>query len=196
MSLLEKLGLGQKRKELAPLIGEKKKKEQEKYSLKRNPYIRAVIILFFIVISAFSLPKNPVNSGLNYSINQPWRNADLTAPFTFSIQKTDSELEEERSEIRESTSPIFRVDSNTPISIQTRLDSIYRQMQPVLDAYHEWQVSKETSPSSANADSSNFTNVLSGSGLDLTGDSWQVLLENYHEIQSSDLPPSQFIGYL
>ena len=67
-------------------------------------------------------------------------------------------------------------------------------MQPVLDAYHEWQVSKETSPSSANADSSNFTNVLSGSGLDLTGDSWQVLLENYHEIQSSDLPPSQFIG--
>ena len=194
MSLLEKLGLGQKRKELAPLIGEKKKKEQEKYSLRRNPYIRAVIILFFIVISAFSLPKNPVNSGLNYSINQPWRNADLTAPFTFSIQKTDSELEEERSEIRESTSPIFRVDSNTPISIQTRLDSIYRQMQPVLDAYHEWQVSKETSPSSANADSSNFTNVLSGSGLDLTGDSWQVLLENYHEIQSSDLPPSQFIG--
>jgi len=194
MSLLEKLGLGQKRKELAPLIGEKKKKEQEKYSLRRNPYIRAVIILFFIVISAFSLPKNPVNSGLNYSINQPWRNADLTAPFTFSIQKTDSELEEERSEIRESTSPIFRVDSNTPISIQTRLDSIYRQMQPVLDAYHEWQVSKETSPSSANADSSNFTNVLSGSGLDLTGDSWQILLENYHEIQSSDLPPSQFIG--
>lgn len=194
MSLLEKLGLGQKRKELAPLIGEKKKKEQEKYSLKRNPYIRAVIILFFIVISAFSLPKNPVNSGLNYSINQPWRNADLTAPFTFSIQKTDLELEEERSEIRESTSPIFRVDSNTPISIQTRLDSIYRQMQPVLDAYHEWQVSKEASPSSANADSSNFTNVLSGSGLDLTGDSWQVLLENYHEIQSSDLPPSQFIG--
>ncbi len=194
MSLLEKLGLGQKRKELAPLIGEKKKKEQEKYSLRRNPYIRAVIILFFIVISAFSLPKNPVNSGLNYTINQPWRNADLTAPFTFSIQKTDSELEEERSEIRESTSPIFRVDSNTPISIQTRLDSIYRQMQPVLDAYHEWQVSKETSPSSANADSSNFTNVLSGSGLDLTGDSWQVLLENYHEIQSSDLPPSQFIG--
>ncbi|HKK26338.1 MAG TPA: HDIG domain-containing protein [Gracilimonas sp.] len=194
MSLLEKLGLGQKRKELAPLIGEKKKKEQEKYSLRRNPYIRAVIILFFIVISAFSLPKNPVNSGLNYTINQPWRNADLTAPFTFSIQKTDSELEEERSEIRESTSPIFRVDSNTPISIQTRLDSIYRQMQPVLDAYHEWQVSKETSPSSANADSSNFTNVLSGSGLDLTGDSWQILLENYHEIQSSDLPPSQFIG--
>ncbi|MDZ7805676.1 MAG: HDIG domain-containing protein [Gracilimonas sp.] len=194
MSLLEKLGLGQKRKELAPLIGDKKKKEQEKYSLKRNPYLRAFIVLLFIGISAFSLPKNPVSSGLNYTLNQPWRNADLTAPFTFSIQKTASELEEERKEIRESTAPIFRLDSNTPISIQTRLDSIYRQMQPVLDAYHEWQVAIETTPETAEVDSTNFAELLEESGLDLTTNSWQVLFESYHNVQASDLAPSQFIG--
>lgn len=194
MSLLEKLGLGQKRKEMAPLIGEKKKKEQEKYSLKRNPYLRALIILFFIAITAFSLPKNPVNSGLNYTVNQPWRNADLTAPFTFSIQKTAAELEEERAEIRENTAPIFRLDSSTPISIQTQLDSIYRQMQPVLDAYHSWQISKEPTPATADVDSTIFAELLEESDLGLTGNSWQVLLESYHNVQANDLAPSQFVG--
>ena len=194
MSLLEKLGLSQKRKELAPLIGEKKKKEQEKYSLKRNPYLRALIVFLFIVISAFSLPKNPVNSGSNYALNQPWRNADLTAPFTFSIQKTDAELEEERQEIRENTAPIFKVNANAPITIQARLDSIYRQMQPVLEAYHDWQVSKQTTPAKADVDSANFTSTLEDSDLDLTGSSWQLLLDSYHEVQNSNQAPSQFIG--
>lgn len=194
MSLLEKLGLSQKRKELAPLIGEKKKKEQEKYSLKRNPYLRALIVFLFIVISAFSLPKNPVSSGLNYALNQPWRNADLTAPFTFSIQKTDAELEEERQEIRENTAPIFRVDANAPITIQSRLDSTYRQMQPVLEAYHDWQVSKQTTPATVDVDSAYFASTLEESNLDLTGSSWQLLLDSYHEVQNSNQAPSQFIG--
>ncbi|MBD3615153.1 MAG: HDIG domain-containing protein [Gracilimonas sp.] len=194
MSFLEKIGLGQKKKELSPLIGEKKKKEQEKYSLKRNPYIRILILIFFIVISAFSLPRNPVHSGLNYSQGQPWRNADLTAPFTFSINKTASELEEERQEIQDKTPPIFKVDANVPITIQTRLDSIYREIQPVMEAYYEWQSAVRNSASTADLDSSNFEQALNESDIDFTESSWQTLLENYDRVQSSDLAPSQFIG--
>lgn len=194
MSFLEKIGLGQKKKELSPLIGEKKKKEQEKYSLKRNPYIRVLILIFFIVISAFSLPRNPVHSGLNYTQGQPWRNADLTAPFTFSINKTASELEKERQEIRDNTPPIFKIDTNVPITIQTRLDSIYREIQPVMVAYHEWQSAVRTSASTADLDSSNFEQALNESDIDFTESSWQILLENYDRVQNSDLAPSQFIG--
>lgn len=194
MSFLEKIGLGQKKKELSPLIGEKKKKEQEKYSLKRNPYIRVLILIFFIVISAFSLPRNPVHSGLNYTQGQPWRNADLTAPFTFSINKTASELEKERQEIRDNTPPIFKIDTNVPITIQTRLDSIYREIQPVMEAYHEWQSAVRTSASTADLDSSNFEQALNESDIDFTESSWQILLENYDRVQNSDLAPSQFIG--
>lgn len=194
MSFLERIGLGQKKKEITPLIGEKKKKEQEKYSLKRNPYIRIAILLLFIVISAFSLPRNPVNSGLNYTTGQPWRNPDLTAPFDFAINKTADELEQEREEIRSETPPIFHVDTSVPITIQTRLDSIYRDMHPVLESYSEWQTSKEEEASSTYSDSLRFTRELSLTEVELTDASWRELLDSYHRVQRLDLPPGQFVG--
>jgi len=194
MSFLEKIGLGQKKKEISPLIGEKKKKEQEKYSLRRNPYIRVFILILFVAISAFSLPRNPVNSGLNYSQGQPWRNPDLTAPFTFAIQKTDAELEEEREAIRSSTAPIFRADQNVPITVQTRLDSIYREIQPVLETYHNWQTAERQSASTADSDSTNFALEIRESEMDFTERSWEILLESYDRVQQNNLAPSQFIG--
>ncbi len=194
MSILEKIGLGQKKKELAPLIGDKKKKEQEKHALRQNPYIRAFILLLFIAITAFSLPRNPVNSGLNYTAGQPWRNADLTAPFTFAINKTSDELEQERQGIQEKTPPIFRVDSSVPITVQTRIDSIYRDMHSVLESYTDWQSSKRESASSAYDDSVLFARELNSSSLDLTEASWKELLESYDHVQQSHLAPGQFIG--
>ncbi|MDR9417192.1 MAG: HDIG domain-containing protein [Gracilimonas sp.] len=193
MSFLEKIGLGQKKKELAPLIGEKKKKEQEKYSLKKNPYIRFAILLLFIGISAFSLPRNPVSSGLNYTTGQPWRNADLTAPFDFAINKTAEELERERQQIRETTPPIFRVDTSVPITIQTKLDSIYREMQPVLESYHDFQSALRTE-TPASTDSLDYFRALEETDVDLTDASWQLLLESYDEIQRRNLSPNQFEG--
>ncbi|HET8864899.1 MAG TPA: HDIG domain-containing protein, partial [Gracilimonas sp.] len=143
---------------------------------------------------AFSLPRNPVNSGLNYTQSQPWRNADLTAPFTFSINKTSEELEVERQEIRDKTAPIFRADPNAGITIQTKLDSIYREIQPVLEAYSEWQTALRSSESSAESDSVSFSNTLQNSAIDFTDASWQVLLENFDAVSSSNREPSQFVG--
>lgn len=194
MSFLEKIGLGQKKKELSPLIGEKKKKEQEKYSLKRNPYIRIVILLLFILISAFSLPRNPFNSGLNYTSGQPWRNADLTAPINFAIKKTESELEQERQEIREETPPIYRVSNNAPITIQTRIDSVYRSMYEVLEAYADWQSSKRAESESVNNDSLGFVRTLNSSEVELTDQSWELLLDDYDRVQSQNLSSNQFLG--
>lgn len=195
MSFLEKIGLGQKNKELSPLLGEKKKKEQEKYSLKRNPYIRIAIIIFFIALTSFSLPQNPIDSGLNYTSGQPWRNPDLTAPFDFAIKKTTSELEAERQEIRETTPPIFRVDTSVPITIQTRLDSVYREVQPVLESYSNWQTSKVNDDTSqASRDSVRFRQELSSTEVDLTDASWQMLLESYTLVQQNNLPANQFVG--
>jgi hypothetical protein len=194
MSFIEKIGLGQKKKELTPLIGDKKKKEQEKYSLKRNPYIRIAILLFFIAISAFSLPQNPVNSGLNYTPGQPWRNPDLTAPFTFALNKTAEELEQERQEIRDKTAPIFRVDTSVPISIQARIDSIYRDIRPVLEAYADWQIAGKNELPSAYDDSIRFARELSITEVELTEASWQVLFNSYEQVQSQNLPSSQFVG--
>src|SRR5690554_2545176 len=179
MSFLERIGLGQKRKEMAPLIGDKKKKEQEKRSLRYNPYVRGFIFIAFIAASVFSLPTNTINTGFNYSSGQPWRSGDLTAPFDFAINKTEDELATEREEIQESIAPIYRVDRSVALSIQSRLDSLYRELQPVLDTYQNWQDAKRENLVSANDDSIRFIQEVNRSALNLTETSLVTLLESY-----------------
>ena len=96
MNIFNKFGLGPKKQQTLPLKGEKLKKEEEAYSLKKNPYIRWTIFGVFILISILSLPRSEVRITTNYTTGQPWRADDLTAPFTFAINKTQTEVEQER----------------------------------------------------------------------------------------------------
>ena len=194
MSLLDKIGLGRKKKEMIPLVGEKMKKEQEAYSLKRNPYLRGFIFLCFILISVFSLPRTTVRTGYNYTLNQPWRAEDLTAPFTFSLKKTAEELEGEREAIRQQIAPIFVVDQNTRIAIQTRLDSLYRNLQPMLETYHDWQNSKTENSATTLEDSIRFAREFEQSNIGLTEASLNSLLISYHDVQQRNLPDTRFNG--
>ncbi len=197
MGLLEKLGLAQKKKEMTPLMGEKLKKEQEAYSLKRNPFIRAFIFLTFIAISMLSLPYATINSGLNYTVGQPWRAEDLTAPTTFAVKKTPQEIEQEEEALRRQVAPIFRVDLNAPISIQTRIDSLYRNIQPVLESYYAWRSNMaESGNRTAFDDSIRFAQEFGNAGIELTEPSWNTLFQSYENVQSNDLPSNQFIGVL
>lgn len=194
MSILEKIGLGRKKKEMIPLVGEKMKKEQEAYSLKRNPYLRAFIFICFILISIFSLPRTSVRSGFNYTIGQPWRAGDLTAPFTFAIKKNAEEINQEEEAIRDQIPPFFVVDPGAGITIQTRLDSLYRTLQPLFETFSTWQTSKENNGPSQLEDSLRFVREYDVSGIGLTETSLNVLLNSYHKIQSLNLSDDQFVG--
>lgn len=196
MGILEKFGLSRKKKEMIPLIGDKKKKEQEAYSIKRNPYLRGFIFLCFILISVFSLPRSSVKSGYTYTQGQPWRSEDLTAPFTFSLNKTPREIETEIDEIQKRIPLVFEVDANTPIAIQTRLDSLYRTIQPILETYNEWQEAKESESPNAFDDSLRFAGEYERSNIGLTEKSLNVLLESYHDVQSRGLNYSRFDGVI
>lgn len=196
MGILEKIGLGRKKKELIPLLGDKMKKEKEAYSLKRNPYIRALIFLCFILISVFSLPRNSVNTGYIYTQGQPWRADDLTAPFTFSLNKTAQEIAEEQEEIREQIPLIFEVNPNAEIAIQTRLDSLYRNIQPVLETFHEWQVSKENNRPTLFDDSLRFAREFQIANIGITEASLNVLLNSYHDVQTRNLNYNRFDGVI
>ena len=194
MGLLEKLGLAQKKKEMAPLIGEKLKKEKEAYSLKRNPYIRAFIFVCFIGISMLSLPHATINSGLNYTVGQPWRAEDLTAPYTFALKKTSSEIEQEQETLRSQVAPIYLVDPNASISVQTRIDSLYRNIQPVLESYAIWRIHKENEELTVFDDSIRFAQEYADAAIDLTEPSWNVLFESYYDVQANNRSSNQFIG--
>ena len=194
MGLLEKIGLDRKKKGSGPLIGDKKKKEQELYSLKRNPYLRVFIFICFIMISVFSLPRTSVNTGYVYTQGQPWRNDDLTAPFTFSLNKTPLEIEAEKQEIEAQIPLVFEVDASAGITIQTKIDSIYRNIQPVLEAYHDWQLAKESESLTAVDDSLRFAREYEITNIGLTGSSLNLLFRSYHQVQINNLNSNRFIG--
>ncbi len=198
MGFLEKIGLGRKKKENIPLLGEKKKKEKEKeaYSLRLNPYLRAFIFLCFILISIFSLPRTSIQTGYIYTQGQPWRAEDLTAPFTFSLNKTSNEIAGEEQEIRQQTPLIFVVDPSARIAIQTRLDSLYRSLQPVLESYHDWQISKEAESPTTFDDSLRFAREFVQSNPGLTELSLNILLTSYHDVQNRNLNFNRFDGVI
>ncbi len=198
MGFLEKIGLARKKREQIPLLGDKKKKEMKKeaYSLKRNPYVRLLIFFSFVIISVLSLPRTSVNTGFIYTQGQPWRADDLTAPFTFSLNKTPQEIATEEDEIRSQIPLIFEVDANSSIAIQTRLDSLYRAIQPVLESYHEWQIAKESQSPTLIDDSLRFARQYSLSNVGITEASLNVLLNSYHDVQSRNLNYSRFDGVI
>lgn len=185
MSILEKFGLGQKSRQGAPNIGKKKKKKQKEAEKKKVKYLRILIFSIFIISILITLPQTIFQPVANYSLNEPWRADDLTAPYTFSIKKSTAELEEERREIRESTPPVFHSNQNAVITVEAQIDSIYRNIQPVLDTYVQWQRAKLNDESSAQNDSIRFLQERSFLNLDISDSAWETILNDYREVQTT-----------
>ncbi len=189
MSILEKLGLAPKKKEGAPVIGEKKKKQEQTSALKHNTTIRVLIILVFLGVLVASIPQTTLKEPTNYSQGEPWRGEDLTAPFTFAIKKSSNEIEQERQTIRETTPPIFHLDNSARVNIQTRLDSLFRDLQSVTEVYTEWQNAKENNEDDISRDSLRFEQRKNQFPISLSDDSWETLLENYESVRAENQTP-------
>lgn len=190
MSILKKLGLAPKKRQGAPVIGEKKKKQEEASSLKFNPYIRVLILLVFLGVLILSVPQTSFKEPINYSIGEPWRADDLTAPFTFAIQKSPEEVEEERKTIQESTPPIFHTAPDADVAIHGKLDSLFQSLQPLTNSYDQWQQSKKENNGDADRDSLRFEELKTRSPVTLSDSAWQTLLENYKAVQAQNQVPN------
>lgn len=193
MSILKKIGLGQKKRESAPNIGANKIKEQQESEERKNKYLRVLIFICFLAIILITLPQSTFQTVSNYTIGEPWRAEDLTAPFTFAIKKTSQELEQEREQIRRQTAPIFHVDPDARITVEARLDSLYRDMQPVLDSYMQWQRAKQEANTSATNDSIRHLQERSFSIVELDSTSWNTVLDNYAAIMLNNQPQQRTV---
>lgn len=200
MSILEKLGLARKKNPGAPIIGEKKKKQEESSTLQHNIYVRIAIILGFFLILVFSVPQASFKEPSNYKLSEPWRADDLTAPFNFPVLKTQEQIEKEKQAIRNSIPPIFHQDQDALISTRTQIDSLFSNLQNVMDEYEDWQVAKQSN-GSATQDSVNFVQAKRASGLTLSDPSWQALQQNFRlteienqRIDTKSAPGNRFIG--
>lgn len=193
MSILEKLGLGQKKSESSPTIGIKKKKKQKEDRLKKNRYLRILIFLSFLAVVLVTLPQPDFQPVASFQEEEPWRSDDLTAPFTFSLLKTQEELEQEREEIRQQTPPVFHINENAQLLIGSELDAAFRSLQPVLDSYLQWQQARENNLSSVETDSLRYIQERNFSDIQLSDESWNLLAENYYNVMANNLPRSRLL---
>ncbi len=193
MGILEKLGLGQK-SETSPNIGKKKKKKQKETQEKRNKVLRIVIFLVFLGTILASLPQSSYQPVASYNLGEPWRADDLTAPFTFSLKKSQSELEDERQTIRRQTPPVFHVNNNADLEIESRVDSLFNALQPVLDSYLQWQRAKNENDSSAPNDSIQYSREREFTNVQLNSEAWDLLLENYSSVILNNQTPQRLLS--
>lgn len=183
MKILDTLGLGRKKSQGAPNIGEKKKKEELEAENRRKIFFRMLIVLGFLSIVLYATPDVIYQPIANYSEGEPWRADDLTAPFTYSLIKTDEELANERQEIREQTPPVFHINHDVRDDSEAEIDSLYRNLQPVIDTYVQWQRAKQNDEPAARNDSIRYEQEKEYSNISLSERVWSVLLEEYAEIR-------------
>ncbi|MDG5765960.1 HDIG domain-containing protein [Balneolales bacterium ANBcel1] len=175
MSILEKLGLQRKRKAYVPFTTEKMKKEKAPGLFSKNNILMLLMSIAFLVIIIALYPRSPVQD-MAYTIGEPWRDDDLTAPFTFSLMKDDSEIQAEINSIRETTPPVFLVEEHVSERAISMLDTLFYRLDHVLDTYLSWQHAIWLEDQeAAESDSLAYHLALRQSGISLDDEAWTTL---------------------
>lgn len=192
---LEKIGLGRKKKGYFP---DRKVRAQRVDGLKNNPYVKALIILVFLGVFIVFMPGISFRD-MSYKLGDPWRDEDLTAPFTFSLLKDRSEIADAESSIRENTPPIFYHDTEAIRRVEIRTDSIFRGLTPVLESYLSYVRAYANNPEMAYTDSIQYIRAKNNYVLNLSEQSWNVLVDNYARLNIASYRqgvqrPTRFIG--
>ena len=199
MGLLDKLGLHRKKKVMVPFTFDKLKKDQTPGRFNREYILKILLCVTFLVLVVALYPKDIIPD-LAYSIGEPWRDDDLTAPFTFSLLKEEAELQSEIRQIRETTLPIFLIDLHVEVRSLNQVDTIFARMDRVMESFVIWQQSQRGGSASAEADSLLFYRTREQSGIQLDGSAWNMLLSNYADIhlenRQTTRRPGTFIGRL
>lgn len=176
MGFLETIGLGRKRRGAGYLSD---KRRDDGATMRTHPYLKAAILAVFFLGLVVFYPGGFFQKSV-YRVGETWRGEDLIAPFTFSLLKSDAEIRAEIDEITANVLPIFYQQPAAMQVSQTRLDSVFASLTPVLDAYLQYRISARTGDNELMmADSMAYLEALQGSGLGFDDRSWAVLLQNH-----------------
>ncbi|HKJ31016.1 MAG TPA: HDIG domain-containing protein [Balneolales bacterium] len=200
MKILDKFGLGRKNKGVSPIIKDSKSKASRSFSLKDSYLVKGIIFALFLAFVIVVFPRTSYKLS-NYKIGEPWRQEDLTAPFTFSLLKSKDELKKEKDQIKQNTPPIFHVKHQAGMRMESELDSLFNSFSPALKQYLQWKTAPPNT-AQATSDSLEFINSLNAVGTTLDDNAWTTLLQSYLSANAStkvlkryDLQPQkQFIG--
>ncbi|MGZ5243556.1 MAG: HD family phosphohydrolase [Bacteroidia bacterium] len=94
-----------------------------------NDYVRYALLLACILLVTFIIPKQ---AKFKYEFEQgkPWMHEDLVAPFSFAIQKSQSQIQREREVIQENFKPFYKQNTKIMQDRKQRFISIIKQLSP------------------------------------------------------------------
>ncbi|MEZ4827144.1 MAG: hypothetical protein R3C61_12835 [Bacteroidia bacterium] len=72
--------------------------------------VRVAFVGVYIILMTLMMPRS-LRLKFHYEIGKPWQDADLYAPFSFSIYKSQDSILEEKQRVREEILPVFVKDS-------------------------------------------------------------------------------------
>lgn len=192
---LERIGLGRKKKGYFP---DRKLRENKAEGLKNNRFIKALIILTFLALIIIFIPGSSFRD-MTYKLGEPWRDDDLNAPFTFSLLKDREEIREAAEEIRKTTPPIFYHNTRTITTVESRTDSVFRRLTPIVESYLGYTRSRISGSGDVYTDSIQYVRERAQFPVNLTSEQWTLILDNYARLnipryQQNQPRPSRFIG--
>lgn len=175
---LERFGLDRKKK---GYLTDRKNRDSKSEGLHTNPILKGAIIFTFMALLIGFFPGIS-SRDISYKLGEPWRDDDLTAPFTFSLLKDREELRLAADEVRRNTAPIFYSDQQSLIRIDNRVDSLYRNMTPVLESYAKWVDSRKTGSETVSQDSLQYVHERINANVGISDVAWNALVEDYASI--------------
>lgn len=161
-----------------PKLGKKEAQKQKQNSSQTQTLLSIFIMVGFVIVAIASLPANSFQVIPDYTLQEPWRNDDLAADFTFAIRKTDQEIAEERALINRQNLPVFRVNSDADLLLETSFQELKDELSGVLSLYENWQMASESTPLTAVADSLQYSAARENFSVALSPDSWDLLLSS------------------
>lgn len=152
------------------------KKEAKKTPSQTPAVVSILMMVGFVILAIVSLPANSFQVIPDYTLQEPWRNDDLAADFTFAIRKTEQEITEERELIRRQNAPVFRVNDDASLLTENSFQETKDELSGVISLYENWQMAKEATPLTAVTDSLQYTAARENVSVPLSPTSWDLLL--------------------
>jgi cyclic-di-AMP phosphodiesterase PgpH len=181
MLRLDKLGLGRKPK---GYFHDRKIKEEPYERLNRNHYLKAFILLSFMIGILVILPGGSFRD-ISYKLGEPWRDDDLTAPFTFSLLKDREELRQAELEARTNTPSIFYLDRTAADRAEAQIQSILETLVPLFEHYSNWVNNRQNDAEQALQDSLRFRNLYLSTSTPFDDQTLDILLRSWQSTGSS-----------
>jgi membrane-associated HD superfamily phosphohydrolase len=79
-----------------------------------------------VSVIVYVFPKT-VKFKYSYQKNKPWLHEDLIAPFDFGINKTDTEIKEEQSDLVSNSKPYFKTDNTVFTRVANNFPSVFEK---------------------------------------------------------------------